>query len=143
MPDIGKTLKDEIARISKRESKSLLTPHIKTIRSLKQEVAELKKQAGKPAVKQPAEPKADATDKPEGKAVWFTSKGVTGMRKRLGLTQPQMAQLCGVSSGAIGLWETKSGKLNLRTKTRDALIKLRQMSPAAAKKALAGGIAEN
>lgn len=138
MPDIGKTLKDEVARIAKREANGLLTPHIKTIRSLKQQVAELKKQIGKPAVNQPAEPKAAATDTPEGKAVWFTSKGVAGMRKKLGLTQPQMAKLCGVSSGAVALWESKSGKLNLRARTRDALTKLRQMKPGAAKKTLAG-----
>ncbi len=137
MPDIGKTLKDEISRIAKREAKSLLTPHIKTIRDLKQQVAELKKQIGKPSATPTAEPKA-ATQEPEGRGGWFTSKGVTGMRKRLGLTQPQMAQLCGVSAGAIVLWESKSGKLNLRAKTRDALAKLRQMSPAAAKKALLG-----
>ncbi len=139
MPDIGKALKDEIARISKREAKSLLTPHIKTIRNLKLEVAELRKQIGKSAVTPPAEPKAAGTVKPEGKRVWFTSAGVKGMRKRLGLSRAQMATLCGVSAGAVVLWETaKTGKLNLRTKTRDALSELRQMSPTAAKKALAG-----
>ncbi len=62
MPDIGKTLKDEIARISKREANSLLATHIKTIRGLKQQVADLKKQIGQPAVKPPAEPKAVSAD---------------------------------------------------------------------------------
>ncbi len=139
MPDIGKVLKDEIARISKREANSLLTAHIKTIRNLKREVAELKKQIGKPAVKSPAEPKATSTDKPGGKRERFTSKGIAGMRKRLGLTRLQMATLCGVSANAVGLWESaNTGKLNLRTKTRDALSKLRQMTPAAVKKAMAG-----
>ena len=139
MPDIGKVLKEEIARISKREANNLLTPHIKTIRALKREVAELKKQIGKPAVKPPAEPKAVSADKTEGKSVWFTSKGVAGMRKRLGLSQQQLAKLCGVSSAAVCQWENaKGGKLSLRAKTRDSLIKLRQMSPSAAKKALAG-----
>jgi len=138
MPDIGKTLKDEIARIAKREANGLLTPHIKMIRNLKQQVAELKKQIGKPSATPTAEPKASVAQEPEGKSVWFTSKGVTGMRKKLGLTQPQMAKLCGVSSGAIALWESKSGKLNLRTKTREALGNLRQMTPGAAKRALAG-----
>jgi len=139
MPDIGKTLKSEIARIAKREANSLLTSHIQTIRSIKQQVAELKKQIGKPAVKSFAEPKAAATGKPEGKRARFTSKGVAGMRKKLGLTRAQMAKLCGVSANAVGLWESaNTGKLNLRTKTRDALTKLRQMTPAAVKKALVG-----
>lgn len=49
MPDMGKALKDEITRITKRESKKWMAEHIKTIRSLKQEVAALKKQIGEPA----------------------------------------------------------------------------------------------
>ena len=139
MPDIGKLLKDEIARISKREAKSLLAAHIKTIRNLKRDVAELRKQVGKPAVTAPVESKAAGADKPAGKREWFTSKGIAGMRKRLGLSRAQMAALCGVSPNAVGLWETaEAGKLNLRTKTRDALGKLRQMTPGAVKKALAG-----
>lgn len=139
MADIGKALKDEIARISKREANSLLNAHIKTIRNLKREVAELRKQIGKPAVKAPAEPKAASADKSEGKRAWFTSKGITGMRKRLGLNRSQMAKLCGVSPNAVGRWESaNAGKLNLRTKTRDALSEMRQMTPAAVKKAMAG-----
>jgi DNA-binding transcriptional regulator YiaG len=138
MPDIGKVLKDEIARISKREVKSLVATHIKTIRSLKQQVAELKKQIGKPAITPAQESKPDVATGQPGKSVWFTSKGIQGMRKRLGLTRAQMADLCGVSANAVGLWEgANAGKLNLHTKTRNALIKLRQMTPAAVKKALA------
>ena len=139
MPDIGKALKDEIARISKREANCLFDAHIKTIRSLKQQVAELKKQIGQPAAKPPAEPKEASADQPEGKSGWFTSKGVAGMRKRLGLTRAQMATLCGVTVSAVSLWESAStGKLKLRTKTSEALLKLRKMTPAAAKKSLAG-----
>ena len=139
MPDIGKVLKDEIARISKREANSLLTPYIKTIRGLKQQVADIKKQIGQPAVKPPAEPKATSADQPEDKGGWFTSKGIAGMRKRLGLTRAQMATLCGVTVSAVSLWESAStGKLKLRTKTSEALLKLRKMTPAAAKKSLAG-----
>jgi len=138
MPDIGKVLKDEIARIAKREAKSLLGAHIKTIRNLKQEVAELKKQIGKPSVTPPAEAKTATTEKPEGKTARFTSKGIRSMRKRLGLTRAQMASLCGVSANAVGLWEgADAGKLNLRSKTRDRLIEVREMSPTAAKKVLA------
>ena len=139
MPDIAKVLKSEIARISKREANSLMAAHIKTIRSLKREVAALKKQIAEQVVSQPAETKAAVSHEPERKRPWFTSKGIAGIRKRLGLNQSQMAALCGVSPRAVGLWESaKSGKLNLRTKTSQALSQLREMSPAAARKALAG-----
>ncbi len=139
MPDIGKVLKEEIARISKREASRLLSTQVKTIRNLKREVADLKKQIGKSAAKPPAEPKAVRRDKPEGKRVWFTSKGIKGMRKRLGINRSQMAKLCGVSPNAVGLWESaNAGQLNLRTATRDKLCKVRQMSPKAVQKALTG-----
>ncbi len=138
MADIGKALKDEIARIAKREAKNMLDMHIRTIRNLKQEVAGLKKQIGKPSVTPSAETNAATSEKPEGKTARFTSKGIRGMRKRLGLTRAQMASLCGVSANAVGLWEgAEAGKLTLRSKTREALTNLRQMSPAAVKKALA------
>jgi len=101
--------------------------------------AELKKQIGQPAVKPPAEPKASSADQPEGKDGWFISMGIAGMRKRLGLTRAQMANLCGVTVSAVCLWENaNTGKLRLRTKAREALAKLRKMTTAAAKKALAG-----
>ena len=139
MPDIGKVLKDEIARISKREANRLVSAQSKTIRDLKREVANLKKQIGTSATKPPAEPKAVRMDEPAGKRVWFTSKGIKGMRKRLGLNRSQMAKLCGVSPNAVGLWEgADAGQLNLRTATRDKLYEVRQMSPKAAQKALAG-----
>jgi len=137
MPDIGKALKDEIARISKREAKSLMNVHIKTIRNLKREITELKKQVAKPQAKPPSEIKEPVNANPEGKNVWFTSKGIKSMRKRFDLTRAQMGKLCGVSPNAVGLWEKNTGKLNLRNKTRDALINLRKMTPTAVKKTLA------
>jgi len=144
MPDIGKVLKDEIARISKREARNLLGDHIKTIRNLKREVADLRKQIGKQTDKPAAKPdvakvKVASAAKPAGKTVWFTSKGIKGMRKRLGLNQSQMAKLCGVTPKAVSLWEnSSSGSLNLRTKTRETLTSLRQVTPVAARKMLGG-----
>jgi hypothetical protein len=115
----------------------MLGGHIKAIRSLKREVVALKKQVPTPvSVK-----KVLAADVPlqqsPGRKMWFSGKGVKGIRARLGLSQVAFARLCGVSSNAVWLWETgKPGKLNLRAATRDALSKVRSMSPAAAKHAL-------
>ncbi len=137
MPDIGKALKDEIARIARKEVKSMLSGHLKTIRELKHEVAALKRQVPAPA-RPVAVPVAATTAEPtSGKNIWFTGSGVKGLRTRLGLSQSAFAKLCGVSSNAVGLWENaKPGKLNLRTATRNALIKMRGLSPVGAKKAL-------
>lgn len=68
-----------------REDMEWMAAHIKTIRNLKREVAALKKQIGKPAVsgKATVDPEVASADKPEGKRARFTSKGITGMRKRL------------------------------------------------------------
>ncbi len=137
MADIGKALKDEIARIAKREANSLLSVHIKTIRGLKREFAALKKQMPKPVRQAAATAPGTAGDQPSGRNRWFTGGGVKGLRMRLKLSQADFARLCGVSANAVGLWENaKPGKLNLRSATREALTKVRAMSPAGVRKAL-------
>lgn len=50
-----------------------------------------------------------------------TSTTVSRLRKRLGLTCAQFAQLIGVSSATITLWENKGGRLNVRESSKQAL----------------------
>ncbi len=135
MPDIGKTLKDEIARIAKRESNKLLAGQSKTVRALKQSVAVLKQQlaqmekARQSAVDLPLSVQADSdavvSENTQGK--WFTARGVIAIRKRLGLSQMQFGKLLGVSQKCVSHWEVKKGKLNLRAKTLAGLLKAREM----------------
>ncbi len=151
MPDIGKTLRDEISRLAKREVIMILADTAKTVKQLKREMAELQKLAAatkKPQVsktvaetsqKQKADPVATTTDPSATKQLWFTSEGIKSMRQRLGLSQKDFARLCKVSENAVGNWESSKnkGKLKMQTVTLEKLAKVRSTSPTAAKKILA------
>lgn len=63
--------------------------------------------AGAAAPAQPASPQTGAE--------------VTQLRQRLGLGRDELARLLGVSAGSVGNWERTPGRLNLQTRTADAL----------------------
>lgn len=67
---------------------------------------------------------------------WAFGKGIRSMRKKLGVSQAELGKLMGVSSQAVTLWESKSGKLRLRKKTMENLIKVREMGAREARKTL-------
>lgn len=63
------------------------------------------------------------------KAFTPTAAAVTRLRKRFKMNASQFAMLVGVSSPTVGNWESGSGKLNLRQRSRDALIKAAELTP--------------
>jgi uncharacterized Zn finger protein len=64
-----------------------------------------------------------------------TSATVSRLRKRLGMTSAQLAQLIGVSRTTIALWENQSGRLALREQSKQALVAVVDIEkPAAWKK---------
>ena len=131
--NIAQVLKAEISRISKREAKALTSTtrstaiQLKiTVASLKQRLATLEK-SNKDLQRQVAtliasQPKVDVPD--EGRA-WISGKGVKALRRKLGLTQGELARLTGVSKGAVVQWEAKPGMLKLRDATRKAVMDVR------------------
>jgi uncharacterized Zn finger protein len=50
-----------------------------------------------------------------------TGKWVARLRKKLGISVPQMAQRIGVSAGIVYRWEKTAGRLNLQTRSLEAL----------------------
>ena len=52
----------------------------------------------------------------QGRRFWITGKGIRSLRKRLGLTQAGLAQLAGVSTQAVVMWERNPKKIPLRRK---------------------------
>ncbi len=136
MSNLAKTLKDEIARIAKRESNKLVSAQAKTVSHLKRTVAAMKKQitelekSQKPVEKalarmQPESPPTITPEKADGK--WFTGQGVRSLRKRLGLSQQQLEKLLGVSQKLVAKWERKKGKIALRPRNVQALTEIRDM----------------
>ena len=132
MSNIAQVLKSEISRISKHEAKVLSSPTRSATIILKKTVADLKNRLsileksnkdlqGQVATLIASQPKVEeAEDKG-----WISGKGVKALRKKLGLTQGELARLTGVSTGAVVQWESKPGMLKLRDATRKAVMAVR------------------
>lgn len=140
--NIAQVLKSEISRISKHEAKLLSSPTRSTTIILKKNFADLKhrlailEKAMREHQKQlkslvAAIPKP--VEQPEGRA-WITGKGVKTLRKKTGLTQSEFAKLTGVSKGCVVQWESKAGMLRLRDTTKKAIMAVRGIGKAEARK---------
>jgi len=130
MANIMKVLKDEIARIARKEAKRESTPARKLIAGQRGLIADLRRQVNAMqkdlnALKKatPAPVKGDK-EQPEGR-FWITGKGVRTLRTKLGLTQTKFGKLAGVSLATVVNWESIDGKVSIRRK--DTAAKLQDM----------------
>jgi DNA-binding transcriptional regulator YiaG len=146
MSNVVKILKAEIARISKKEAKSATQGIGKSTAWLRKTVADLKKRLvllekeNKHLVAvmkkfQVAQP--EKVDAEEGKKARFSSRGIRALRKKLRLSQADFGKLLGTTPGAVHLWEKKDGALNLRDKTKAAILSVRGLGAREAKEKLA------
>lgn len=132
MPNIGAVLKQEIARLSRREIRSQVhttkkasAQHRRDIAGLKREVEALKRQVGllqRQALEAP-------TVSPGGSAsrkLRFVAKGLRSQRKRLGISAEDYGRLMGVSAQSIYNWER--GHTTPRAEQVTALAALRGMT---------------
>ncbi len=148
MDDIGKVLKVEIARIARREAAQAVKALNLTAAALKKELAALHLEVARLAAPSPApaaKAKAPAKGKPLGprpvkaapavkaeapveasvSGAVFTPGSIKELRKRLGLSQPAFAKLCGVSVNTVGRWETSSkSRITARPATLATLAKV-------------------
>jgi DNA-binding transcriptional regulator YiaG len=143
--NIAQVLKAEISRIAKREAKALIRAIRKTSAKVRPDVADLKARLAllekevkrlnviviNLASTQPAPAEA-----PEGRA-WISGKGVKTLRRKTGLSQKEFGILTGVSPRAVTLWESQSGMLKLRDATKKAIMAVRGIGKAEARKRLA------
>jgi DNA-binding transcriptional regulator YiaG len=146
MSNVVKILKAEIARISKKEAKSATQGIGKSTAWLRKTVADLKKRLvllekeNKHLVAvmkkfQVAQP--EKVDAEEGKKARFSSRGIRALRKKLRLSQADFGKLLGTTPGAVHLWEKKDGALNLRDKTKAAILSVRGLGAREAREKLA------
>ena len=146
MSHVVMILKAEIARISKREAKSATQAIGKSNTWLRKVVADLKKRVlvlereNKRLVAtvkkyQVAQP--EKVEQVEAKKVRFSSRGIRVLRKKLRLSQADFGKLLGTTTHAVYLWEKKTGALNLRDKTKAALLSIRGLNAREAKERLA------
>jgi len=146
MSNVVKILKTEIARINKKEAKSATQAIGKSNTWLRKTVADMKKRLvllekeNKRLVAtvkrfQVAQP--EKVEQEEGKKARFTSKGIQSLRKKLRLSQADFGKLLGATPHAVYLWEKKLGALNLRDKTKAAILSVRGLGAREAKEKLA------
>jgi len=145
MSNVVKILKAEIARISKKEAKSATQAIGKSNTWLRKTVADLKKRlvllekenkrlgaiVKKYQVAQPEKPEREG-----GKKARFASRGIQSLRKKLRLSQADFGKLLGTTPHAVYLWEKKVGALNLRDKTKAAILSVRGLGAREAKEKL-------
>lgn len=135
MPDIKGVLQDEIKRLAKREIKAATAPLQKTIMELKRKVAVLErtlavseKESAKEKITAAAsaEKAVETEAKPaKGKKSRFSGKKIIRLRKRLHLSQAELAALVGVNMFSVSHWEL--GKNLPRQAQQDKLEELRTL----------------
>lgn len=116
---VMKSLQAEITRLARKEIKKELDP-VKRVNAaqrglianlrrdvteLQREVARLQKAVGK------ATP---VVDEEATQNFWISGKGVASLRKRLQLTQAELAVLADVSTQSVVKWEKHEGKIPFR-----------------------------
>jgi DNA-binding transcriptional regulator YiaG len=152
MPNIAAVLKQEIARVARRETRSqidrlkkITAQQRRGIAGLKRDIAALERQVSVLAgsVGKSAPPESDGS----GQKVRFSPKGIRAFRNRLGLSAGEFARLMDVSSQSIYNWERKLARpreaqlkawLELRaTPKKDLLTRLESLNRKAAGKSRA------
>ena len=147
MSNVAKVLKGEISRISRKEAKSVTGPIAKANIELKRTVADLKKRLAalekenKRLLAGAKKEKAVLAPEPseENKKARITSTTIRSLRNRLGLSQAEFGKLTGVTTHMVYLWENKEGPLNLREKSKAAILSIKGMAAREAKEKVAGG----
>jgi DNA-binding transcriptional regulator YiaG len=110
MANIGNLLREEIARISRREARKHTATlqrssagYRRDIAALKRQLAALQREIKKAGTKQ----RAVAVQEDAATSHRFVASGFRSLRHRLGLSASQMGKLLGVSEQSIYNWETK------------------------------------
>lgn len=131
MPNIGTVLKQEIARVARKEQRGELQQLKKTVAQYRSQIAQLRRrlQAVEQQVRRQSRGGsrvvASAAGEDEGPNLRFSAKGLAAQRKRLGLSAASVAKILGVSALSVYKWE--SGKTRPRAKQLEAISGLRKM----------------
>jgi DNA-binding transcriptional regulator YiaG len=142
MGKLESTIKSEIGRLAKREIHKVSVPLKRDVQSLKITVSQLRK-AVLPLQRFTADQKKElakrevrlAVSPEELKKSRFSPRLIKTLRKKLGITQKELAILVGVSMPAVQSWE--AGKFIPKTEKKAALAALRKLGRTEVKKLLA------
>lgn len=143
MPNIASLLKDEIARVARKQLRGETETLKKASSHYRGEIAQLKrriealerqlKRVAKGTSVRAAAPAAAAAES-DGRQVRYSAKSLRSQRKRLGLSAADMARLIGVSALSVYKWE--GGNTRPRPKQIEAIAGLRDIGRREAQKRL-------
>jgi len=131
MPNIGTVLKEEIARVARKQQRAEIAQLKKSVAQYRSQIAQLKRrmQALEQQVRRlgrgggRAAPAAE--EESSGPSLRFSAKGLAAQRRRLGLSAAAVAKILGVSALSVYKWE--SGKTRPRARQLEAIAQLRKM----------------
>jgi DNA-binding transcriptional regulator YiaG len=112
MPNLASLLKSEISRLSRREIRKEVQPLRKTAAAYRREIAALKRVVASlerrtKTLAKSAPVQNSSAQISDEKPIRFVSKGLVSLRRRLGLSAPQLATLLKVSTQSVYNWEHK------------------------------------
>lgn len=130
MPNIGAMLKQEIARLSRREIRGEVQATKKASAQYRRHIAALRRQVGAlerqvSLLKRHVANGAGTTAEERTPKLRFVAKGLRSQRTRLGLSAGEYAQLVGVSAQSIYNWE--HGHTSPRPAQVAAMAELRRL----------------
>jgi DNA-binding transcriptional regulator YiaG len=125
-------IKSEIVRLAKREIRKIARPLSRDVRSMRSTVSQLRKTVlalQRLTARQESESRKEKVlleaAPEEVKKSRFSPRLIHTLRKRLGITQKEMATLTGVTVGAIYQWE--QGMFEPRGQKKGMLVALRKL----------------
>jgi DNA-binding transcriptional regulator YiaG len=124
MSTLAQTIKNEIRRISRREIGLALSHFRRDHIAMKKRLAEQKnrisaiekenKELSKKLAALSQSQQAEAGSAPEAEHVTVYARGIKSIRRRLGLSQNNLAAWIGMNRISIAHWEKKPGKITIR-----------------------------
>jgi len=128
MPNIAAMLKQEIARVAKKQIRAEVEPikaanaqHRKTISGLKAQVASLERRIV--TLSRGKAPAAAVAEKEPGSTVRFSAKGLKTHRARLGLSAADFGRLLGVTAQTVYNWEQEASRPRAEQLSRIAALR--------------------
>jgi DNA-binding transcriptional regulator YiaG len=145
MPNIASLLKEEIARVARKQLRSETEALKKANSNYRGQIAELKRRmqaleqqvkrlSKGGAVRGPRAAAAESEEDGDGRQIRYSAKSLASQRKRLGLSAAALAKLIGVSALSVYKWE--GGTTRPRRKQIEAIAQLRGMGRRDAQKRL-------
>jgi len=140
MGKLESMIRDEILRLARREMRKSFVPLRRDVRSMKGIVSQLRQSVlnlerfKSQEEKQLAQKAVSEVSEEEIRKVRFSPRLIRSLRKKLRVTQKELALLAGVSVGAVHQWE--GGKSQPRAVKKARLVALRSLARRDVKKLL-------